>query len=136
MRIVTQILNTEESNTIEIQNFYSKLIIEVSFMNQLLQTRNEKKIFGMLVKIIETNHIAKRTCQKIYKLCTARLQWIPRFNKLPAGAQWSNFDLFVLFFFYDTSEEKFLTSDFSFSQVTKVDKTEPRESFSKPRPHF
>ena len=43
---------------------------------------------------------------------------------------------FVLFFFYDTSEEKFLTSDLSFSQVTEVDKREPRESFSKPRPHF
>ena len=40
------------------------------------------------------------------------------------------------FFFYDTSEEKFLTSDLSFSQVTEVDKREPRESFSKPRPHF
>ena len=120
MRIVTQIFNTEESNTFEIptnfnQNSYSKLIFKISLMIQLLQTRNEKKIFGMLVKIIETNHIAKRTCQKIYKLCTARLQWIPRFNKLPAGAQWSNFDLFVLFFFYVTSEEKFLTSDFSFS---------------------
>ena len=43
---------------------------------------------------------------------------------------------FVLFFFYDTSEEKFLTSDLNFSQVTEVDKRELRESFSKPRPHF
>jgi len=34
------------------------------------------------------------------------------------------------------TEEKFLTSDLSFSQVTEVDKREPRESFSKPRPHF
>ena len=69
MRIVTQILNTKESNTFEIptnfnQNFFSKLIFKISLMIQLLQTRNEKKIFGMLVKIIETNHIAKRTCQK------------------------------------------------------------------------
>ena len=42
--------------------------------------------------------------------------------------------VFCSVFFYDTSEEKFLTSDFSFSQVTEVDKREPRESFLKPRP--
>ena len=44
--------------------------------------------------------------------------------------------VFCSVFFYDMSEseEKFLTSDLSFSQVTNVDKRELRESFSKPRP--
>ena len=43
---------------------------------------------------------------------------------------------FVLKIVLATLRKNFSASDFSFSQVTEVEKREPRKSFSKPRPDF